>query len=184
VTGLNIKKYIGLYMDFIEITLILVGVVMVSYLFLGQLLEVTGDSMDPTLQDKEQIIAEKISLLYKPLERGDIVIFRHPQETKRLIVKRIIGLPNEKIMIREGKVYINGERIEEEYIKNGHGTSAGTVINENIEYKIAGDAYVVMGDNREKSTDSREWGAITRELVIGRGFIVFRPISNFRFITP
>ena len=180
----QLKKYLGFYMDFLEVTLIIVGVIMISYLFLGQLLEITGESMDPTLLDKEQIVAEKVSLLYSPLKRGDIVIFRHPHQTRRLIVKRIIGLPGERIKITAGKVYINDEVLDEYYVKNLHGTVGGDVIRENVEYKIADDSYVAMGDNREKSTDSREWDGVTRELIIGRGFLVFKPLSNLRFIQP
>lgn len=168
-------------LDFIELLLISTTVFIVVYLFVGQLMEVTGDSMYPTFKDKEQLVAEKVSIKYREIERGEILIFRHPSESKYLI-KRVIGLPGETITLKNGKVYINGEIVTEEYLGKDVVTQGGKIIEENIEYQISYNAYVLMGDNRSKSTDSRDWGPVTKELILGRGILVYYPLQNLRII--
>ena len=111
-----------LIVDFIELLFISAIVFIVVYFFVGQLLEVSGDSMKPTLIDKERIIAEKLSLKYKDLQRGEIVIFvnpQYPEQDQKLIIKRVIGLPGEIITISDSKVYINDEPIDEPYLAQG-----------------------------------------------------------------
>jgi signal peptidase I len=176
------KKFAEGLVDFFEILIIAVFVFVLVYLFIGQLLEVSGDSMIPNFHDKEQIIAEKLSIKFKPLQRGEIVIFRHPDEPDHLLIKRLVGLPNETIKLEDGFVYINGERLSEPYVLNGGPTPGGNKIEEGMEYKIAYDTYVFLGDNREESTDSRAWGAVPTELIVGRGLLVYYPLDSFRAI--
>lgn len=151
------------------------------YFFVGQLLEVTGDSMYPTFHDKEQIIAEKVSIKVKELERGEILIFEHPNEKGRLLIKRLIGLPGETIKIKNGKVYINGKELNEPYLSDTT-TEGQSFIKDGLEYKIRENTYVMMGDNRLKSTDSREWGFVDKELIVGRGVVVYYPFNRIRLI--
>ncbi|MFH1648659.1 MAG: signal peptidase I [Patescibacteria group bacterium] len=172
----------NILLDFFEILFIVVAVFVVVYVFVGQLLEVTGDSMLPNFEDKEQIIAEKISVKFKDLERGEIVIFRHPEQRDKLLIKRVIGLPGESFKLDEGYVYINGEKLGEDYIKEKAVTGSGSVIKENVEYEIANDSYIFLGDNREKSTDSRDWGAVSKDLIVGRGILVYYPVEKIRLI--
>lgn len=175
------KDFKNIFLDFIEITLVSAAVFILVYLFAGQLLEVTGESMLPTFQDKEQIVAERISIKFRPLERGDIVIFRHPTQPSKLLIKRVIGLPNEKIKL-DGYVEINGIRLLEPYVKSAGTTFGNTQIPEKSEYSIPPDTYVLLGDNRENSADSRQLGAISSDLILGRALMVFSPIKDFRII--
>ena len=172
----------NILLDFFEILFIVVAVFVVVYVFVGQLLEVTGESMLPNFEDKEQIIAEKISVKFRDLERGEIVIFRHPEQRDKLLIKRVVGLSGESFKLDEGYVYINGEKLGEDYIKEKAVTGSGSVIKENVEYKIASDSYIFLGDNREKSTDSRDWGAVSKDLIIGRGVLVYYPVEKIRLI--
>ena len=182
--GKSVFKEIGsALIDFSEFLLIGVSVFIIVYLFVGQLLEVSGDSMYPTFKDKEQIIAEKVSINMNELSRGEIIIFKSPKEPEKLLIKRVIALPGETIMINEGSVYINGEILNEEYLVPTVQTEGGMVIREGVEYKIDQDAYVLMGDNRKQSTDSREYGAVDTELIVGRGIIVYYPFSEFRLVS-
>lgn len=151
------------------------------YFFVGQLLEVTGDSMYPTFYDKEQIIAEKLSIKVKDLKRGEILIFEHPFEKGRLLIKRLTGLPGETIRIRGGKVFINNVALEEPYLDNIT-TEGQSFLKEGLEYKIPENAYVMMGDNRIKSTDSREWGFVKKDLIVGRGVLVYYPLNRIRLV--
>ena len=104
----NIKKAVGEYFQIIFIFLVVFAII---YFFVGQLFEVVGDSMLPTFRDKEQLVAEKISVNIDNIERGDVIIFKNINENNRLLIKRIIGLPGEKIKIQDGNVYINGEKL-------------------------------------------------------------------------
>lgn len=179
---LNSKELSKILVDFFEIVFIASGVFIFVYFFVAQLLKITGDSMLPTFKDGEQIIAEKISIKFSPLKRGDIVIFKHPQNENRLLIKRVIGLPNEEIRISQGAVYINGNLLSETYVQPNNKTTEERDIKENTNYKIPQDGYVVLGDNREFSSDSREFGAVKESLIVGRAFAVYYPLSNFRLI--
>lgn len=169
-------------LDFIEILIIGATIFLLVYLFVGQLLEVTGESMTPTLSDKEQVIAEKLSTRFKPLERGEIVIFRHPEQHNRLLIKRIIALPNETIRIEDGHIFINNERLKEPYLQPEINTLGNKIVIEDKEYPVPASSYILMGDNRGKSSDSRSLGAIREELIVGRAMLVYYPFGNIRLI--
>ncbi len=176
------KKLLEVITEYFQIIFIFILVFGVVYFFVGQLFEVTGGSMLPNFHDKEQIIAEKLSVNLMNIERGDVIIFKNPHENNRLLIKRIIGLPEEKIQILEGLVYINGEKLNEDYLTPGTTTKGKRILEEGPEYKIPKDSYVVMGDNRNESNDSREWGYIKTENIVGRTVLVYYPLKNFRFI--
>ena len=169
-------------LESVQILVIFSLVFLIIYFFIGQLLEVTGDSMYPSFYDKEQIIAEKISINTSNIDRGNVVIFKHPIEKNRLLIKRIVGLPGETLSLINGEVHINGERLEEPYLVNGLQTKGQRIIEEGPEYRIPEDSYFVMGDNREKSTDSREWGYVKKELIVGKGILVYYPFNRMRLI--
>ena len=169
-------------LDFSEIAIIGVTVFFLVYIFVGQLLEVSGDSMLPTLYNNEQIVAEKISLAFKPLEHGEIVIFRHPEMQNRLLIKRVIALPGDEIMLSEGKVVLNGEILNENYTVEGSSTNGSGLFQDLIKYTIPEHTYFLLGDNREESSDSRSFGAISEELIMGRALVVYKPLKNFRVI--
>lgn len=177
-----INSLIGTILDFFEIAIVSAAVFFVVYLFIGQLLEVTGDSMYPNFLDKERIIAEKVSKKFVDIKRGDVVIVEHPLETDKLLIKRVIGLPGETIEILYDRVYINGSALSEPYLSPGTLTKPEQAILEGVKYKIPDDSYVVMGDNREKSTDSREWGYVSKDKVVGRVMLVYYPLNRIRFV--
>jgi signal peptidase I len=175
----NVKKVIAEYFQIIFIFLIVFAII---YFFVGQLFEVVGNSMLPTFQDKEQLVAEKISINTSNMKRGDVIIFKNINENNRLLIKRIVGLPEESIRIQDGKVFINEEELSEDYLKDDTVTIGKRVLEEGLEYKIPEDSYVVMGDNREESNDSREWGYVKKENIVGKVVLVYYPLQNFRFI--
>ncbi len=175
----GVKKVIGEYFQIIFIFLIVFAIV---YFFVGQLYEVVGNSMLPTFTDKEQLIAEKISVNINNIERGDIIIFKNMNENGRLLIKRIIGLPGDNLKIQDGDVYINANLLTEDYLSDDTVTNGKRILEEGPEYKIPQDSYVVMGDNREESNDSREWGYVKKENIVGRVVLVYYPLQNFRFV--
>lgn len=169
-------------LDFVEIVLVCLSVFFVVYLFIGQLLEVTGDSMYPNFHDKDQVLAEKLSTKFVDIKRGEVIILKHPLEKDRLLIKRVIGLPGETIRLSNGRVYINDLPLEEPYLAANTETLQEQALQEGIEYKIPSGSYVVMGDNRAKSTDSREWMFLPKDLIVGRAVLVYYPIHRIKFI--
>lgn len=126
-----------------------------------QPVKVEGDTMMPALNDGDLIVIDR-----KPakLERGDIVIFLYPDDPVKSYLKRIVGLPNETIDIREGKVFINGQPLLEPYINPELDRSK-----RNLEpVTLAADSYFVIGDNRDNSSDSRFWGPLKRSFIYGK----------------
>lgn len=175
-----VKNFFTILLDFTETLLVSAGIFALIYFFVGQPLEVSGESMFPTLQDHEQIIAEKISLKNKGVNRGDIVIFKHPLNPTRLLVKRVVAMPKDKLEIEEGGLFINDSRTEESYLGSDTSTLGGYKLRESIEYTVPENSYVLMGDNREGSSDSRDFGFVDEELIVGKAFVVYYPFSHLR----
>jgi len=136
--------------------------------------------MKPTLLDQEQILGEKLSLNLMEPKRGEIFIFKHPQNGK-LLIKRLIALPNEKLTIKEGKVYIDRKLLTENYLEDVY-TNAGKYIMEDTEVIVPEGQYLFMGDNREQSLDGRDWGFVHKENIESRALLVYFPVSNFRLV--
>jgi len=175
-------KSAKILVDFFELTLISAGVFMLVYIFIAQLLKVNGDSMFPTFKDGEQLISEKLSIRIKPIVRGDIVVFKHPQNSERFLIKRVVGMPNDVFTVSNGLVFVNGATIKEPYVMQGIKTMQGAIIKEGIDYQIPKDEYILLGDNRDQSSDSRDFGAVSAKNIIGRVLLVYYPVTHFRII--
>ena len=126
-----------------------------------QPVKVEGTAMRPALNDGDRVI---ISRSFEKLERGDMVIFYYPAEPSKSYIKRIIGLPNEKVEIREGKVIVNGQNLEEPYVDPDTNLSSRNL----NEITLPPDNFYVMGDNRDNSNDSRVWGPLPRKFIYGK----------------
>ena len=138
--------------------------------------------MYPTFKSGEQILAEKASIKFKSIKRSDIIIFKGITNKNILVVKRVVGLPGETIQFKNSKVYINNELLKEDYLASNTSTVDGKFLKNNIEYKIPIDSYVVLGDNRSGSTDSRDWGFLKKEDVVGKSFLVYFPLSDIKLV--
>lgn len=145
--------------------------------------EITGNSMFETLKENEKIFAEKITYeaLSKPPKRGDIVVVKNPKK-EGFLIKRVIGLPTENIEFSNGRVYINGIALNEDYLKENIKTKGSVFLKEDIVYEIPQNKYVLLGDNRMQSTDSRTLGFFDFADFEGKVFIVYYPINSIRII--
>ena len=141
---------------------------------------VSGYSMQPTLVDGQHLIANKLiysRFSFHPPYHGDIAIMVHPKDPSRDIVKRVIGLPGDIIKIERGQVIRNGERLGEPYITHRDSRTFAPL-------EVPPDSYYVLGDNRRASTDSRAWGFVPRERIIGRAWLSYWPSDRLEFLYP
>ncbi len=131
-------------------------------------------SMLPTIQLQDRLIFDKVFYKNKPLQRGDIIMFTAPEGSGEHddLVKRIIGLPGDTLEVREGKVWINGEAIEEPYLKAAPEYEYGPI-------QIPEGAYLVFGDNRNNSKDSHVWGFVPEENIEGKVLLRYWPLERW-----
>jgi signal peptidase I len=169
----KLKKSIWELVKFAALAIIIVVPIRI---FVAQPFIVSGSSMFPTFEDKQYLIVDEISYRLGNINRGDVVIFKYPLNPKKYYIKRIIGLPGEKIDINGSDVTItneqnpNGLRLEEPFVQN--------LSNNNAHYELNADEYFVMGDNRTNSSDSRIWGPVPKNLLVGRAFLRLWPLSG------
>ncbi|MCX6810601.1 MAG: signal peptidase I [Candidatus Berkelbacteria bacterium] len=156
--------------------------------FVIQPFVVDGDSMMPTFVNNEYLIAEKISYDFTQPSRGDIVIFRYPKNPSIIYIKRIIGLPGETVTIKDGKVYIADSldatplQVTESYIDSSIKTNLfdATAPDQQLKLTLKDNEFFALGDNRDHSSDSREWGILPRANIIGRVWLTVTPIDHFK----
>ena len=168
--------------ELIKVVLISVAIVVPVRYFLIQPFLVKGASMEPNFHDKEYLIINEIGYRIDPPQRGDVVVIRYPKDPKQYFLKRVIGLPNETIKINDGEVFIynsenpQGFRLEESYLEEGVDTYGA------IDVSLKGNEYFVLGDNRQFSLDSRIFGTVDKNLIVGRAWIRGWPFSKFGMI--
>lgn len=168
---------IGKLFDFLQGIVAIAAVMVMIYLFVMSPQEVSGHSMEPTFQNGDYILTNKLVYRMEDPKRGDVVIFKSPGNKDVDYIKRVIGLPGETLMLKEQHFYINGELLEERYDYNKpvYGES---FLQENEEITIPEDHYFVVGDNRPGSSDSREFGPVSKYDFIGRAFLRYWPTTT------
>ena len=130
--------------------------------------------MEPTLHNGELVIVNRLAYQIGKPQRGEVVVFRFPRDPKQEFIKRVIGLPGDAIEINEGKVYINGQLLTEPYIAESPAYHYKSVVPAN--------QFFVLGDNRNNSDDSHEWGMLPKEYMIGKAVFIYWPFSNLSVI--
>lgn len=152
-------------------TLILVLVFVTTIrAFVVEAYVIHGKSMEPTFRDSERLLISKFAPRFEELARGDIVIFNHPEEPGKRLIKRVIGLPGETVRIEDGRVLINGRPLAEPYLDSAlhDGSQMRSIV-------VEADHYFVLGDNRDISNDSRRIGTIPRDAIVGKALVLFYP---------
>lgn len=148
--------------------------------FIAQPFLVSGASMEPTLDKGDYLVIDQLTYRLEKPARGDVVIFRYPLDTDVYFVKRVIGLPGEKVEIRDGTVMVTtkGESIalEEPYRSSDAEDKDPTSIS------LADDEYFVLGDNRGASADSRVWGPLQDRYIVGRALVRLLPLADMEFL--
>jgi len=159
--------------EILKIVIIALVIVIPIRYFLFQPFIVKGQSMEPNFEDSNYLIVDELSYRFRDPQRGEVVVFRYPRNVSQRFIKRIIGLPGEKIEIEAGVVMVDGKILDEsEYFPSGVQTLG------NIQISLDENEYFVLGDNRISSFDSRQWGTLPRKNIIGRVYFRAWPITD------
>ena len=145
--------------------------------FVAQVFRVQGTSMLPLLEDGERILVNKFVYRFHPISRGDVVVFWYPLDPSVSFIKRVVGLPGDRIDVRRGAVYVNGERLQEDYIKSQYSDDDSF-----DPVRVKKGHYYVLGDHRNSSNDSRNWGEVPEKYVYGKAVFRFWPLSKLGLI--
>lgn len=141
--------------------------------FLYEPVKVEGGSMEPGLEDQERIFINKLVYHFESIERGDIVVFRYPRDTHKSFIKRVIGVPGDRIRISAGRVYVNGVPLDEPYVPPDYLDARSY-----SEAVVPNNAYFLLGDHRNSSNDSREFGPVMRSYIYGKAVFGYWPMEK------
>jgi len=156
-------------LDVLETLLLTIVIYAVLSTFIGRF-KVLSVSMEPTLYEGQYLLISKQTHKIWPLKRGDIVVFQFPRNPTKNYIKRLIGLPGENVELRSGQLYINGELMPEPWLVKSMRSYSG-------QWQLGEGEYFVMGDNRNNSSDSRAWGAVSSQHIIGRALFCYWPVE-------
>lgn len=163
------RKRSGFFRFLVDIleTLILSVVLFVGINLVSARIRVDGDSMKPTLASGEYVIVSRLSYRLGTPERGDIIVFHFPRDPQEEYIKRIIGLPGDEVEVQNGSVFVNGQKLDESYLQvktDYYGT-----------WRVPAGQLFVLGDNRNNSSDSHDWGTVPMDYVVGKAILVYWP---------
>ncbi len=167
--------------EWVESLLVAVILALVIRTFVVQAFKIPTGSMRPTLLEGDRILVNKFLYKFKEPERGDIIVFKYPGDEKKDFIKRLVAREGEEVSIKDGDIFIDGARVEEPFIirknhyynKEPYGAAGAEII-------VPEDSYYVLGDNSASSRDSRYWGFVPEENLVGKAFFLYWPPSRIR----
>ena len=153
--------------------LLAISIAIFMVIFIIQPVKVEGTSMQPQLSDQDRIFVNRFIYRFTEIDRGDVVVFWYPLDQRKSFIKRVIGIPGDSVEIRRGLVYINGKLLNEPYLESDFRDfrSFGKVI-------VPQGQYYVLGDHRNSSNDSRNWGFVEKSLIYGKAVFSYWPVSH------
>lgn len=166
------------FLEVIQIMVISALIIIPIRYFIIQPFYVKGASMEPSFYASEYLIIDELSLHFRTPVRGEVIVFRYPEDPSQHFIKRVVGMPGEEVIINDGEVtiineeYPNGLVVEEAYLKDDNTRGKIHVV-------LASDEYYVMGDNRDHSLDSRNFGPVEEDHIVGRVWVRGLPVSRF-----
>ena len=181
-SGENKETFKSKVIEFIETSVVFLSIGLIIWLFLARPHKVFGNSMVPNFHSGDYVITDLISYRFKDPKIGQIIVFKNPRDESQIFIKRIVGTPSDIVKIEDGRVYVNDKLLNEYYLPAGLITTPNAFIREGVEIIVPEDKFLVFGDNRLASSDSREWGFITRDEIIGKASLRYWPITSFGFI--
>lgn len=177
------RKIYNFLIDTIQSLLLAASVFLVIYIFLFRPFQVNGESMYPNFRDKQYILTNIISLRFHDPKLGVVIVFKAPLDPEKDYIKRVIGVPGDRVLLKNGSIYLNSKKLDERaYIKSGINTPQGSFLRETQEITVTDENYFVLGDNRPYSSDSREWGFVPKKNIIGESFFAYWPLDTTGFV--
>jgi len=174
-----LRKIYYFLLDIAQTLILAAAAFVVVYMFLLRPFEVKGDSMYPNLHDGEYLITNVIAQKLGDPTIGEIIVFKAPNEPDKDFIKRIIGVAGDSVSINDGSVYLNGKKLNEDaYLSSEVKTYGGSFLKEGDSVTVPPGYFFVMGDNRSYSSDSREWGFVPKENIIGNSIFIYWPINS------
>lgn len=177
-----LKSLSSFFLDMIETIVIGLSIFLVVYLFFMQPHQVNGQSMVPNFQSGEYVLTDKVSYKLGDPQQGDVVVFHAPEAahcpegTGCDFIKRVLGVPGDTIEVKENAIWVNGEQLDEPYIPDDFEILPGMFTKDRV-VTLQEDEYFVSGDNRPYSSDSRAWGPISKNDIVGKAFFRYWPLS-------
>lgn len=169
--------------EIVKVIIISLAIVIPIRYFIIQPFIVRGASMEPNFKDKEYLLIDEISYYFKDPARGETIVFHYPRDPKQFFIKRIVGLPGERMEIKDGKVKIyNSENPDGFVIIESYLNPLEYETYPSLNVSLAEDEFFVLGDNRDFSSDSRIWGSLDRDMVVGRAVFRAWPFNRFGII--
>lgn len=175
----SLKSHI---IEFIQTIAVFVAISLFIYYFAIQPHKVSGASMEPNFHDKDFILTDKVTYKFNEPKHGDIIVFKNPNNEAQDFIKRIIALPGDKIMLKEGHIYINGDLVKESYLDSNLVTRSGAFLSEGKEITVEENDLITLGDNRNNSYDSKDWGYLPMKNIIGKAFFRYWPLQRIGLI--
>lgn len=176
------RKFVHVVYEFIEAFVISSSVFVVVYLFLMQPHQVKGSSMFPTFKDKEYLLTDKVTYKTRAPMDGDVIVFKAPINENFDFIKRIIATPGQTVSVKDGHVFVDGNMLDEFYLPKEYTTAPGQFLLEGESYTVQDNEVMAFGDNRDHSSDSRDWGPVPYKNIIGRVFFRYWPTSVAGFV--
>ena len=170
--GQSEKKQKSALLEILESVAIAVLLAVLIRMFLFQPFIIPSESMYPTLQISDRIMVNKLSYHLGDPGRGDVIVFKYPLDPSRDFVKRLIAVGGETVEVRDSVLFINDEPVPEEYLPSG------LDFNDFGPVEVPPDTYFMMGDNRNSSEDSRSWGMLPEENIIGKAVVIYWPVHR------
>lgn len=173
-----IKRLIAGFFDFLQGIVVILAVMVMVYLFIMSPQEINGASMEPTFYNGEYILTNKVLYKFRAPKRGDVVIFKSPRNKEIDYIKRVIGIAGDTVKLEDNTFFVNSSPIAEPYLRDDVIVFGGSFLDEGDEIVVPEGQLFVVGDNRPHSADSREFGSIPIEDVIGVAILRYWPFSK------
>ena len=176
---IKIGRWGGELWEIIKVLLVSVAIVLPIRYFIAQPFIVRGASMEPNFENSEYLVIDEVSYYFRGPQRGEAIVFRYPRDPRQFFIKRVVGLPGEEIKIQEGRIrvynpsYPEGFTLVEPYLDPPQRAT-----NPDVSAKLGEGEFFVLGDNRDFSSDSRIWGSLPKNLVVGRVFFRVWPFAK------
>lgn len=168
----TMRQFLRNLWEILEVVIVAGVTVFLIRTFVAQPFLVSGASMEPTFSGGNYLLIDEVTYRFNEPQRGDVVVFRYPGDNKTFYIKRIVGLPGERVVVSSGQVAVGGKTLDEPYLEKNISTLG------NVDRMLAADEYFVLGDNRYYSFDSRQWGILPKQNIIGLVRVRLFPLNR------